>query len=207
MLGSGGWNTLHTHPGSTYSGTYFAADGGCCTAVADGTARRLSGRLAMLPAAPPTLSEHSLVHLSTCPYLSSRTPASAAAPPSWWEGPSTALTAPPVASLPTATDTAPPAPAAAHEAAAVAHEAAAAAHEAAAAAAHEAAAAAHEAAAAAPPHPAATTPSALATLPFLLHEPQPGTLHLFPSFVPHFVFPVGAAADGSLPSSPASNGS
>ena len=36
---------------------------------------------------------------------------------------------------------------------------------------------------------------------YLLHDPWPGTLYVFPSFVPHFVFPVGSRRDGSAPPS------
>ena len=55
-LDRGGWNTLHTHPGSVLSGVYYVADGGCCEHGADG----LAGRLALIPTAPTRLSSEQL---------------------------------------------------------------------------------------------------------------------------------------------------
>ena len=64
---AGAWNVLHTHPGMTYSGAMFVADGGCRDDP-DGSAEhsaeaRLAGRLAFLPSAPLTLSDHQKPHV------------------------------------------------------------------------------------------------------------------------------------------------
>jgi hypothetical protein len=58
-LAPGGWNALHTHPGSAFSGVVWLADGGCCEA-----ADQLAGRLVLLPSAPHTLSaEQQALHV------------------------------------------------------------------------------------------------------------------------------------------------
>ena len=59
----GGWNVLHTHAGSCYSAVLFLDDGGCCGSGSgyepegegEGAAS-VSGRLALLPGAPPPLT-------------------------------------------------------------------------------------------------------------------------------------------------------
>ena len=62
-LGPGGWNQLHTHAGSTYSGVFFVADGGCCESE-DGD--RLGGRLTFAADAPgQVLSEDQQAHVLT----------------------------------------------------------------------------------------------------------------------------------------------
>jgi len=68
----GHWNHLHSHPGATYSGTYYVSDGACREQTAD----CLSGRLVLMPAAPPQLSRHNLDHLH---YTTSLVDASTAA--------------------------------------------------------------------------------------------------------------------------------
>jgi len=55
---TGAWNTLHTHPGRTYSGVYYVSDGedearSCGT----GLDALLSGRLLLLPSAPKASPE------------------------------------------------------------------------------------------------------------------------------------------------------
>ena len=86
-LGGGDWNVLHTHPGSSFSGCYYAADGtnggggaggGGGGAGGDGNVdgdgarlyptALLAGRLALLPTAPPRLSaEHTSMHIALRP--------------------------------------------------------------------------------------------------------------------------------------------
>jgi hypothetical protein len=113
VLGApGSWNVLHTHPGSTYSGCVFAADGGCCKQ--HGASLDLAGRLAFFPTAPLTLADHHKPHV--------------------------------VHAADVATD---PAGGCSH----------------------------------------ATTPERAR---FLVLDPIPGTCIVFPSFVPHFVFPLPA---------------
>jgi len=68
----GHWNHLHSHPGATYSGTYYVSDGACREQTVD----CLSGRLVLMPAAPPQLSRHNLDHLH---YTTSLVDASTAA--------------------------------------------------------------------------------------------------------------------------------
>ena len=52
---------LHTHPGSTYSGVFYLADG---FAAEEG---KLAGRLALLPGAPPALPDYQRPHLRPGP--------------------------------------------------------------------------------------------------------------------------------------------
>eukprot|EP00966_Prymnesium_polylepis_P246328 5697262-Prymnesium_polylepis.1 len=59
----GGWNVLHTHAGSTYSGVFFVADGACCDGDGGG-GDPLAGRLAFAPSAPTNaLSEDQRAHI------------------------------------------------------------------------------------------------------------------------------------------------
>ena len=72
-LSPGGWNVLHTHPGATYSGVLFLSDGGAvCADDGDGqgaatTERALAGRLALIPCAPPSLSDDHRLHVRAAP--------------------------------------------------------------------------------------------------------------------------------------------
>ena len=72
-LSPGGWNVLHTHPGATYSGVLFLSDGGAvCADGGDGqgaatTERALAGRLALIPCAPPSLSDDHRLHVRAAP--------------------------------------------------------------------------------------------------------------------------------------------
>ena len=64
VLSNGAWNTLHTHPGHTYSLVYFVhtgdADGSQSLAVG-------AGCLAMLPGGPRQLSEEQRAHILHAP--------------------------------------------------------------------------------------------------------------------------------------------
>lgn len=66
-LDRGGWNTLHTHPGSQLSGVYYVSDGDCCEHGIDS----LAGRLALVPTAPSRLTSEQIdahvVSLPACP--------------------------------------------------------------------------------------------------------------------------------------------
>ena len=61
-LGPGGWNALHTHPGSSYSGAYFVSAGACADDGGDGggVTSQAAGRLCFVPYAPDTLSAEQL---------------------------------------------------------------------------------------------------------------------------------------------------
>eukprot|EP01052_Picozoa_sp_SAG31_P042527 SAG31_NODE_6780_length_1891_cov_1.550223_1_plen_387_part_00 len=54
---AGNWNCLHTHFGSTYSATFFVADGGCCGKACT---NQLAGRLVFVPNAPSGLPAHTV---------------------------------------------------------------------------------------------------------------------------------------------------
>ena len=61
-LPPGGWNTLHNHPGRTFSLVYFVADGKG-SSEADATRRLLGGRLALLPGATTISDEQRRNHV------------------------------------------------------------------------------------------------------------------------------------------------
>eukprot|EP00928_Gymnodinium_smaydae_P012327 TRINITY_DN14477_c0_g1_i1.p1 TRINITY_DN14477_c0_g1~~TRINITY_DN14477_c0_g1_i1.p1 ORF type:complete len:334 (+),score=50.93 TRINITY_DN14477_c0_g1_i1:199-1200(+) len=68
----GNWNHFHTHPGSTFSGCYYASDAALPasnTCECKCGAEALQGRLVLLTQAPDSVSEHSqnLVHASLEP--------------------------------------------------------------------------------------------------------------------------------------------
>lgn len=79
-LGPGGWNVLHTHPGTTYSGALFVAKGGRCCDHDDGRDDRLAGRLVFVGDAP-SLKQGRHDEQNRAPHLrrTARTAAAAAA--------------------------------------------------------------------------------------------------------------------------------
>ena len=58
MLRPGNWNALHTHQGSTYSGTLYIADDIGCTGK-----EQVAGKIAFIPGAPDMLQHEQPSHV------------------------------------------------------------------------------------------------------------------------------------------------